>query len=75
MSKNKILDTDLFDKYINDSGYKVGYIVEKLGISREAFNRKRKGLTPFRTSEVFVLCTMLNITDEEDKKKIFYPIC
>ena len=75
MSKSKILDTELFDKYMNDSGYKVSYIVERLGISREAFNRKRKGSIPFRESEIFVLCTLLNITDNEEKSKIFFPVC
>lgn len=75
MAKAKILDSELFDKYMENSGYKVNYIVDNLGISREAFNRKRKGEIPFRASEIFVLCTLLNITDEKDKNKIFYPIC
>lgn len=75
MAKSKILDSELLDKYIDESGYKTGYIVEKLGISREAFNKKRKGLIPFRISEVFVLCSLLNISDEDTKNKIFYPIC
>ena len=75
MSKNKILDAELFDKYLDASGYKIGYIVDSLGISRQAFDKKRKGFVAFRTSEVYVLCDLLNITDEELKNKIFYPIC
>lgn len=75
MIKNAIYNSDLLNKYIDNSGLKIGFIVEKLGISRQAFDKKRKGETAFRASEVFVLCTLLNITDDDIKNKIFYPEC
>ena len=73
MKKTKEINTELFDQYINSSGYKISYIVDRLGISRQAFDNKRKGKMAFRASEVFVLCTLFNISDEETKNKIFYP--
>lgn len=67
-----MIATQLLDVYIEKSGLKISFIVEKLGISRNAFDKKRKGITPFRVSEVYVLCDLLHISDE-DKGKIFYP--
>jgi ACT domain-containing protein len=63
----------LLDEKINNSGLKVNYIVESLGISREAFYKKKNGRTPFRKSEIYVICDLLKITNDEEKTKIFYP--
>lgn len=72
MVKAQYVDGVLLDKYIENSGLKIGFIVEKLGISRQSFDKKRKGDTPFRASEVYVLCDLLNISGN-DKPKIFCP--
>ena len=66
------VDTDLLEKKLDSTVYRLEYIVNSLGISRQAFDKKRKGKTPFRASEVFVLCNLLNLTDEE-KVLIFKP--
>lgn len=68
-----MVDTQLLDEKIDDSGLRIGFIVEKLGLSRQGFDKKRKGKTPFRTSEVYVLCDLLKISDGDEKTKIFYP--
>ena len=60
------IDGQLLDEWITKSGYKIGYIIEKLGISRTAFE------ISFRKSEVYVLCDMLQIPNDE-ATKIFYP--
>lgn len=65
-----MINTQLLEKEIDGSGLKIGYIVEKLGISRQGFDKKRKGVIPFRASEVYVLCDLLKISDEK-KPKIF----
>ena len=67
-----MIATQLLDYYIEQSGLKISFIVEKLGISRNGFDKKRKGLIPFRVSEVYVLCDLLHIPNDE-KPKIFYP--
>lgn len=68
-----MIDAVLLDEKINNSGLKVNYIVESLGISREAFYKKKNGRTPFRKSEIYVICDLLKITNDEEKTKIFYP--
>ena len=70
MVRTQDVDTNLLNEYIDKSGYRIGFIVDTLGISREAFNRKRKGEISFRAPEVYVLCDMLKIP-EDVKPKIF----
>lgn len=73
MVKTHNIDTELLDQYIKNSGLRIAYILEQLGISRQAFDKKRKGVYAFRQSEVYVLCSLLRITDNTEKAKIFYP--
>lgn len=70
MVKTQDVDTKLLDEYIETSGLRVGYIVDTLGISRQAFDMKRKGKYSFRASEVYVLCDLLKIPDDV-KPQIF----
>lgn len=72
MVKTQYVDTELLDEYIEKSGLRVAFICEQLGISRQAFDRKRKGKIAFRQSEVYVVCDLLHITDVADKTKIFF---
>ena len=72
MVKTQNVDTTLLDEAISKSGLRITYIVEQLGISRQAFDRKRKGKYSFRQSEVYVLCDLLNL-DDEKKNLIFFP--
>lgn len=70
MVKTQDVDTELLNKYIDKSGLRISFIVGTLGISRQAFDRKRKGLVSFRAPEVYVLCDLLKIPDDI-KPKIF----
>ena len=72
MVKTQNVDSDLLNRAIENSGLKIGYIAEKIGISRQAFDKKRNGIIAFRQSEVYVLCDLLKLTGEEGKK-IFFP--
>lgn len=67
-----MVNTQLLDKKIKDSGLKSGFIIEKLGISRNAFDKKKKNIHPFRGSEIYVLCDLLKITEESEKMNIFF---
>ena len=67
-----MVNTQMLDNEIEKSGLKISYIIDKLGISRQAFDKKRKGKTPFRASEVYVLCDLCKI-DDAVKPKIFLP--
>lgn len=66
-----MLNSQLLDERIEQSGFKIGFLVEKLGLSRNGFDKKRKGKTPFRTAEIYVLCDLLNLSDSE-KTEIFF---
>lgn len=66
------VDVDALQKKIDDSGLKPGFIADKLGLTRQGFWKKKKGIIPFRVPEVYVLCDLLNISNEE-RVKIFYP--
>lgn len=70
MVRTQDVDTELLNEYIKKSGYRIDYIVDTLGISRQAFDRKRKGNISFRAPEVYVLCDILKIP-EDVKPKIF----
>lgn len=73
MVKTQNIDTELLDQAIAESGLRVNFIVNTLGISRSAFDKKRKGKNAFRLSEVYVLCDLLKISDDEKKNRIFFP--
>lgn len=66
-----MVNTQLLDAYIEKSGLKIGYICKKLGITRQAFGKKRRGISPFKAAEVYVLCDLCHIADDRDK--IFLP--
>ena len=72
ISKPLYVDVGLLEEKLDNSIYKIEHLVKEMGISRQAFANKRSGKTPFRASEVFVLCSLLNITGDE-RDKIFYP--
>lgn len=70
MVKTQYIDSDKLLDYISKSGYRQSHIIEQLGISRQAFDKKKKGITSFRASEIYVLCDLLKIPAEE-RPKIF----
>lgn len=73
MAKKLYVDEGMLDEKISNSGLKIDYIISQLGLSRQGYYKKKKGITPFRASEVFVLCTLLNINADDEREKIFYP--
>ena len=66
-----MVNTQLLDAKIDRSGLRIGHIVETIGISRQGFDKKRKGKNRFRKSEIYVLCDLLHLTGE-DKNAIFF---
>lgn len=57
---------------IKISGKKIGYLAEKLGISRQYFRAKCKNKADFTNRETDILCKELNITDIVEKERIFF---
>lgn len=72
MAKAHNIDTDLLEEYIKKSGLKISYICKFLGITSVSFRRKCNNQNEFRVSEMYTLCDILKIP-EEDKEKIFFP--
>ena len=72
MVKARNVDTERLEAAIERSGLRVNYIIEQLGITRQGFHYKRIGKTTFRQSEVYVLCDLLKLSDQE-KNEIFFP--
>ena len=70
MVKTQYVDSDAIERYIENSGIRMNFLAQQLGISRQAFKRKCKGDIPFRVPEVYVMCDLLRIPESE-KGKIF----
>ena len=64
-------DTELLEQKIIESGKKIGYLAEKLGISRQYFRMKCKNKADFTNRETDILCDELSITTLTEKEKIF----
>jgi hypothetical protein len=66
-----MVNAQLLDERIEQSGLKVGFIVDKTGIPANAFYKKKDGRIPFRTAEIYVLSDLLKLSDD-DKADIFF---
>lgn len=60
-----MVNIQLLERKIKDSGLKNKYISGELGISEQAFYLKRTGKNPFKKLEIERLCEMLNIVEPE----------
>lgn len=66
-----MVNTQLLDEKIKNSGLKTSFICETIGISRQAFDKKKKNVYKFRLSEIYVLCDLLRIPIAE-RQSIFF---
>lgn len=64
-----MVDTELLEQKIIESGKKIGYLAEKLGISRQYFRMKCKNKADFTNRETDILCDELSITTLTEKEK------
>lgn len=58
-------NTELLRKKIDDSGYKLTFIAKQLGITYQGFLKKSNNETEFKATEIQILKTLLNLTDDE----------
>lgn len=66
-----MVDTQNLEKKIQESGLKTSYIIDKLGISRQALDFKKKNKRKFKVAEIYVLCDLLHIPNDE-RQAIFF---
>ncbi len=67
-----MLNIKLLDKKIIESGKKLSYIANVLGISVQYFRLKRIGKISFNNEETDILCKELNIDNIYEKEEIFF---
>lgn len=65
-------NTTLLKRLIKDSGLKISFIAEKLGISRTALYKKIEGLVPFNGPEIKIMCELLNLQTWAKIKPVFF---
>lgn len=65
-------NTEKLKQRIRDSGYKLGYIAEKVGLSRYGLYLKINNNNGFTINEVTALCDLLGIDTLEEKEEIFF---
>lgn len=65
-------NTELLMKYIDESGLKLYFIAEKMGLSRFGLAKKINNETEFKASEINMLCEILHIDSLEDRNRIFF---
>jgi len=72
MVKTQNIDVEKLAVARKKAGVKTGKLCETMGISRQAVWKKLNGKARFRMSEVFVLKSLLGLSDEE-ADAIFFP--
>lgn len=59
-------------KLIEDRGFKLKFVAEKLGLSPYGLSLKINNKNEFKTSEVSALCELLDITSLREKERFFF---
>lgn len=67
-----MVNTQLLDDYIEQSGKSKKFLANKCGITTQCFRRKRKNLNVFNSDQVEILCDELNVKTLRDKERIFF---
>ena len=65
-------NVELLRQKIEESGYKIYFIAEKLGITPQGLYLKLNNTNQFKASEIQKLCRILDITDSGEMKAIFF---
>lgn len=67
-----MVDTELLESKIEQSGKKKGYLAKRCNLSRAGFRNCEINKAKFTYAQVRVLCVELNITDPNEEKSIFF---
>lgn len=67
----RMTDKKLLEEAIKKSGYKKGFIAEKIGLTRAGFRNCINNEAEFKASQIQTLCDMLGL-DNEQKNAIFF---
>lgn len=67
-----MVNTELLDKKIEESGLKLTALADLLDISIQALRMKRINESPFKATEVDRLCKVLGISSMVEMRSIFF---
>ena len=67
-----MVDTELLEHKIEQSGKKKGYLAKQCKLSRAGFRNCEINKASFTYGQVRILCQELNITDPAEEKSIFF---
>ncbi|MGF0096068.1 hypothetical protein ACQRC6_06465 [Peptoniphilus sp. SGI.035] len=65
-------DSEKLKNKIREKGLKIAFISEKLDLSRTAFYNKINNISEFTVKEMEILCKILEIKEENERKSIFF---
>ena len=65
-------DTIELRKVITSSGLKYGHIAKKLGLTAFGLQKKIENKTEFKASEISAICSLLSITDNKVRDRLFF---
>lgn len=65
-------NTELLKRIINESGLKISFIADKVGIPRQTLWKKINNKSSFNQNEIAAMCDVLKITKLKDKEAIFF---
>ena len=64
-------NSELLKEKIKESGYKIQFIADKIGLSRQALSNKTNNNTQFTVEEMKAISKILKV-DGEEMKRIFF---
>lgn len=67
-----MIKTDELKAIIASKGLKMKFVAEQLGLSNYGLSLKLDNKNEFKMSEVVSLCKLLDISDPEQRERIFF---
>ena len=67
-----MVNRNLLNEKIKQSGLKKSYLAESIGVSRSTFCALLNNKSEFRVSQIQILCALLGIRDDETLRAIFF---
>jgi hypothetical protein len=68
-------NTELLERKIKESGKKITFLAEKVGLSYAGFRNCVTNKAEFKSSQIDTLCSELDITSLREKEAIFFNKC
>lgn len=65
-------NTELLEQKIKESGKKITYLAEKVGLSYAGFRNCVTNKAEFKASQIDILCNELQIDSLKERQRIFF---